>query len=87
MKDMEQQLCREGESALYRGSRRDRFFRVEEQGWFFTTRENSTHGPFASRYEAQQELLMYLRGAYLRRRAAPGGQYRARRGAGRMQRA
>lgn len=50
---------REGEPA-WTGRRRERFFR-EADGWFLRTRGGRVKGPFQSRYEAQQELLMYLR--------------------------
>lgn len=40
--------------------RSDRFF-CEEGKWFFTTRENTIKGPYDSRDEAEQELMMYLR--------------------------
>lgn len=38
----------------------DRFF-CEEGKWFFTTRENTIEGPYDSRDDAEQELMMYLR--------------------------
>lgn len=40
--------------------RSDRFF-CEGGSWFFTTREGVVKGPFASREEAEQELMMFLR--------------------------
>lgn len=50
---------REGESEKT-WFRSDRFF-CEEGKWFFTTRENTVEGPYDSRAEAEQELMMYLR--------------------------
>lgn len=47
----------EGDKTWFRS---DRFF-CEEGKWFFTTRENTVEGPYASRAEAEQELMMYLR--------------------------
>lgn len=40
--------------------RTDRFFCQDGQ-WYFTTRENTIKGPYSSREDAQQELMMYLR--------------------------
>jgi hypothetical protein len=41
--------------------RSQRFFNEGSQ-WYFTTRENTIEGPYESRDEADQELMMYLRG-------------------------
>ncbi|MDF1629365.1 MAG: DUF6316 family protein [Alcanivoracaceae bacterium] len=38
----------------------DRFFN-EGGKWFFTTREGQLRGPFDSRKDAEQELMLYLR--------------------------
>lgn len=38
----------------------DRFFN-EGGKWFFTTRESQLMGPFDSRKDAEQELMLYLR--------------------------
>ena len=38
----------------------DRFFN-EGGKWFFTTREGDMKGPFDSRADAEQELMLYLR--------------------------
>lgn len=38
----------------------DRFFN-EGGKWFFTTREGQLMGPFVSRKDAEQELMLYLR--------------------------
>ena len=38
----------------------DRFFN-EGGKWFFTTREGQLMGPFDSRKDAEQELMLYLR--------------------------
>jgi hypothetical protein len=40
--------------------RSDRFF-CEDGNWFFTTREGTVQGPFDSRADAEQELMLYLR--------------------------
>lgn len=40
--------------------RSQRFFN-EGTKWYFTTRENTVEGPYDSRDEAEQELMMYLR--------------------------
>lgn len=40
--------------------RSDRFF-CEGGKWFFSTRENTIEGPFDSRADAEQELMLYLR--------------------------
>lgn len=40
--------------------RSERFFN-EGNRWFFTTREGTIEGPYESRAEAEQELMMYLR--------------------------
>lgn len=40
--------------------RSQRFFN-EGSNWYFTTRENTVEGPYDSRSEAEQELMMYLR--------------------------
>lgn len=40
--------------------RSQRFF-TEGSNWYFTTREGTVEGPFESRDEAEQELMMYLR--------------------------
>jgi hypothetical protein len=40
--------------------RSDRFF-VEGGKWYFTTRENSIEGPFDSKEDAEQELMLYVR--------------------------
>lgn len=41
--------------------RSQRFF-SEGSKWYFTTREDTIEGPYESRDEADQELMMYLRG-------------------------
>lgn len=38
----------------------NRFFN-EDGKWFFTTREGQMRGPFESRSDAEQELMLYLR--------------------------
>ncbi|MEE4252170.1 MAG: DUF6316 family protein [Alcanivoracaceae bacterium] len=38
----------------------DRFFN-EGGKWFFTTREGQLMGPYDSRKDAEQELMLYLR--------------------------
>lgn len=40
--------------------RSERFF-SEGSSWYFSTREGTIEGPFESRAEAEQELMMYLR--------------------------
>lgn len=40
--------------------RSDRFFN-EGPNWYFTTRENTVEGPYATREEAENALMMYLR--------------------------
>lgn len=40
--------------------RTDRFF-CQDGEWYFTTRENTIRGPYASRGDAEQELMLYLR--------------------------
>ncbi|MFN3714273.1 MAG: DUF6316 family protein [Alcanivoracaceae bacterium] len=52
----------------------DRFFN-EGGKWFFTTREGSLMGPFDSRGEAEQELMLYLRALREREKFGikPGG--------------
>lgn len=50
---------REGEADKTR-FRSDRFF-CEDGKWFFTTREQTIQGPFDSRADAEQELMLYLR--------------------------
>ena len=40
--------------------RSDRFF-CEQGQWYFTTREGPIKGPFSSRDDAEQELMLYLR--------------------------
>ncbi|MDF1781229.1 MAG: DUF6316 family protein [Alcanivoracaceae bacterium] len=40
--------------------RSQRFFN-EGNKWYYTTRENTIGGPFDSREDAEQELMMYLR--------------------------
>jgi hypothetical protein len=40
--------------------RSDRFFN-EGGRWFFSTRENTVEGPFDTHWEAEQELMMYIR--------------------------
>ena len=40
--------------------RSQRFFSEGNQ-WYFTTRENTIEGPYESRADAEQELMMYLR--------------------------
>ena len=40
--------------------RSDRFF-AEGGKWYFTTRENTIEGPFDSRDDAAQELMLYIR--------------------------
>ena len=40
--------------------RSDRFF-CEGGKWYFTTRENTIEGPYDSRADAEQELMLYLR--------------------------
>jgi hypothetical protein len=41
--------------------RSDRFFRIDANEWFFTTREDGDRGPFATREEAECALLEYVR--------------------------
>jgi hypothetical protein len=38
----------------------NRFFN-EDAKWYFTTRENSLFGPFDTRADAEQELMVYPR--------------------------
>ena len=40
--------------------RSDRFF-CEGGKWYFSTRENTTKGPYESREDAEAELMLYLR--------------------------
>lgn len=40
--------------------RSQRFF-TEGSSWYFSTREGTIEGPYESRDEAEQELMMYLR--------------------------
>ena len=40
--------------------RSDRFF-TERSKWYFATRENTVEGPFSSREEAENGLMLYLR--------------------------
>ena len=40
--------------------RSDRFF-SEGDKWFFTTREGAIKGPYDSRADAEQELMLFLR--------------------------
>ncbi|MBD3643620.1 MAG: DUF6316 family protein [Alcanivorax sp.] len=40
--------------------RSDRFF-TEGSQWYFATRENTVEGPFISREEAENGLMLYLR--------------------------
>jgi hypothetical protein len=42
--------------------RSGRFTHVNNK-WFFTTREFTEEGPFASKQEAEMELLLYIRHA------------------------
>ena len=65
MSSVEQYPCRDGEPSRWQGRRRERFF-LEADGWYFRARGNRLVGPFESRYEAQQELLMYVRKQRLR---------------------
>lgn len=48
--------------ALFRS---DRFF-CEEGKWYFTTRENVIKGPYESREDAENELMLYLRDLHTR---------------------
>jgi hypothetical protein len=41
--------------------RTDRFFRVNENEWFFTTREDGDKGPYPTREHAECALLEYVR--------------------------
>lgn len=52
----------------------DRFFN-EGGKWFFTTREGSLMGPYDSRADAEQELMLYLRNLREREKFGikPGG--------------
>jgi Domain of unknown function (DUF6316) len=40
--------------------RSDRMLHVNEN-WYFVTRENTQEGPFSSRNEAENELMLYIR--------------------------
>ncbi|MET1253662.1 DUF6316 family protein [Aliikangiella maris] len=40
--------------------RSDRYYHTNE-GWWFTTREQSQEGPFISKNEAENELILYIR--------------------------
>lgn len=40
--------------------RSDRYYHTGE-GWWFMTRENQELGPFISQYEAENELVLYVR--------------------------
>ena len=51
---------REGDDAKKAWFRSERFF-AEGNKWYFTTRENTIEGPFDSRADAEQELMLYLR--------------------------
>ncbi len=50
---------RHDDDLLRRHFRSSRFFNVEG-GWYFTTREDGDHGPFASRDEAEIALGEWL---------------------------
>lgn len=52
--------CRKDDEAEKTWFRSDRFF-TEGTDWYFTTRENTVEGPFSSREEAENGLMMYLR--------------------------
>lgn len=49
---------RRGESGAL-PPRCDRFFRLANE-WYFRTRENHIHGPFASKDEAEKALVNFL---------------------------
>lgn len=51
---------RDSDEQLKSWFRSDRFF-AEGNKWYFTTRENTIEGPFDTRADAEQELMMYLR--------------------------
>jgi hypothetical protein len=51
---------RKDDSASKRYFQSDRFFSSNGQ-WYFTTRENTTAGPFPSRDAAEAGLVEYLR--------------------------
>jgi hypothetical protein len=51
---------RDGDEASKSWFRSERFF-AEGNKWYYTTRENTIEGPFDSRADAEQELMMYLR--------------------------
>lgn len=40
----------------------DRFTHINDE-WFFTTREMTEEGPFSSRQEAENALILYIRHA------------------------
>jgi len=40
--------------------RSERFMHVNDQ-WYFTTREMTEKGPFTSKQEAENELILYIR--------------------------
>lgn len=63
---MDQRQDDEDKKAWFRSQR----FFSEGSKWYFTTRENTIEGPFDSREDAEQELMMYLRN--LRERANYG---------------
>jgi hypothetical protein len=54
-------MPRKTDPRLTRYFRSDRFFRVNENEWFFTTREEGDKGPYATREDAETALLNYVR--------------------------
>ncbi|MED5239316.1 MAG: DUF6316 family protein [Pseudomonadota bacterium] len=52
--------CRGNDDVSRTWFRSDRFFN-EGPDWYFSTRENTVEGPFASRTEAETGLMLYLR--------------------------
>ncbi len=40
--------------------RSERYYHTND-GWWFLTRENTEKGPFTSQYEAENELILYIR--------------------------
>lgn len=52
--------CRHDDKERKTWFRSDRFFNEGNQ-WYFATREGTVEGPYESRAEASQELMLYLR--------------------------
>ncbi|EKF73067.1 thiolase [Alcanivorax hongdengensis A-11-3] len=52
--------CRKEDEQKKLWFRSDRFFN-EGGKWYFSTREETVEGPFDSRADAEQELMMYIR--------------------------